>query len=359
LILSFGVRNLKRCVTFTMESAQNHAQLGGTVKAVQVAQDLWRFYWSRPYLFVAALLILLVYRQWPRAGRALLATLPVALWLAVHGAALDTPGFVLVYAVLVPYLFVFVPRPRREAGAKLLLWVWAPAMIAGAMTAFTSAAGYLTAPVGFMPALLAGGVFLAWALEAVGSSEMPAADGLTRRGRLPWLALVALAAIVCVTIAFEFQFQQRDVPYGDLTSRFSSGPWWGIKVTPERRRLLDGFAVDLRARSRPHDALLVFYQSCGYYLYWRGEIAANSYWLSEVDGTGQLPQSTFAYYRRHRVVPTLAVHLLYTEGMTDAELQASCGGLDYPPVLVRPQDAFHRKPPGETTAEVLARLPRR
>jgi hypothetical protein len=45
--------------------------------------------------------------------------------------------------------------------------------------------------------------------------------------------------------------------------------------------------------------------------------------------------------------------------MTDAELQAACAGLDYPPVLVRPAYAFQRKPAGETTSEVLARLERR
>jgi len=355
LFLSFGLKNLLRCWAFTMEVARSLDQLGGAAKAYEVAQGFWRFYWSRPYLIVAALVILVVYRRWPMPGRVLLVTLPLALWLAGQRSMLDAAGFVLVYAALAPYLFLFVPRARREAGAKLLLWVWAPAMIAGAMTAFTSAAGYLNAPVGFTPTLMVSGVFLAWALEAVASPD-PVASDAASSGRLPWLALVVLVAVVGVTVVF--QFQQRDVPYRELTSRFDSGPWWGIKVTPDRRGLLDGFASDLRAQSRPDDALLVFYQACGYYLYWRGEIAANSYWLSNSDVLAPLPQATFSYYRRHRIVPTLVVHLISTAGMTDAELQAACGGLDYPPTLVRPYYAFQRKPAGESTAEVLARLPR-
>ena len=357
LILSFGLKNLQRSWAFTMEVARSLDQLGGAAKAYEVAQGFWRFYWSRPYLIVAALLIFIVYRRWLMPGRVLLATLPLALWLAGQRSMLDAAGFVLVYAALAPYLFLFVPRSRREAGAKLLLWVWVPAMIAGAMTAFTSAAGYLNAPVGFTPALMVSGVFLAWALEAVASPE-PLASNAASSGRLPWLALVVLVAVVGVIVVFQFQFQQRDVSYAQLTSRFDSGPWWGIKVTPERRRLLDSFASDLRAQSRPDDALLVFYQACGYYLYWRGEIAANSYWLSNADVMAPLPQATFSYYRRHRIVPTLVVHLLPTGGMTDAELQAACGGLDYPPTLVRPTYAFQRKPTDETTTEVLARLPR-
>jgi hypothetical protein len=353
VILSFGLRNLERCWTFTMEVARSKDQLGGATKAYEVALGFWRFYWSRPYLIVAALVIFIVFKRWPMAGRILLAALPLALWLAGH-SMFDATGFVLVYAVLAPYLFLFVPRSKREAGAKLLLWVWAPAMIAGAMTAFTSAAGYLSAPVGFTPALLASGVFLAWSLEAVTASETAA-----RRpsgAPLPWLALAVLVAVVGVTVGF--QLQQRDVPYGDLTSRFDSGPWWGIKVSPERRRLLDGFASDLRAQSRPDDVLLVFSQACGYYLFWNGRIAANSYGLSNADVTAPLPQSTISYYRRHRIAPTLVVHLLPTAGMTGAELQAACGGLDYPPALVRPTYALQRKPADESTAEVLAKLPR-
>ena len=65
-----------------------------------------------------------------------------------------------------------------------------------------------------------------------------------------------------------------------------------------------------------------------------------------------------SYYRRRRLVPTLVVHLTPTAGMTDEELVAACGGLEYPPTLVRPTYAFQRKPADVSTVEVLARLPR-
>ncbi len=247
-----------------------------------------------------------------------------------------------------------MPRSRREAGAKLLLWVWAPAVIAAAMTAFTSAAGYLDAPLGFAPALLVSGVFVAWSLEAVTVSGT-AAEAALPRARLPWLALVVLIAIVGVTILR--QPQPLDVRSGALTSRFAAGPWWGITVNPDQRWRLEGFAIDLRTQSKPDDALVVFYGPPGYYLYWGGDIAANSYWLANADVSAPLPHTTVGYYRRHRLVPTLVVHVLPTAGMSAAELQAACGGLGYPPTLVRATYAIHRKPAYETTAEVLATLP--
>jgi hypothetical protein len=375
VMLSFGPRNLARSWQFTMSGARELHQLGGASKALEVAQGFWGWVTWRPDLIVAALLAYLVFRRRPRMGRALLAALPVALWLAAQRGMLGASGYVQVYALMAPLLYLFIPREGRATGARLLIWIWAPAMIAGTMTAYTSAAGDVNSAVGLAPALIVSGLFLAWALEAVGrptsSAPGPSAlpfrpgDGgaglpsaLSGSAGVPWLALAVLIAIVGVTVTLNIQFQQRDVAYGELTSRFDSGPWWGIKVTPERRRLLDSYAADLHAQALPADKLLVIDEGSGYYLYWNGEIAANSYWIGTDPKTGQLPQSTISYYRRHRIVPTLVIHLLPTAGMTDAELQAASGGLDYPPTLVRPKYAFQRKPADESTAEVLARLPR-
>lgn len=366
VILSFGVKNLERCWTYSLEVARAGGQLGGAAKAVEVVQGFWRFVWSWPYFLVAALLVYLVFRKWPRAGRALLALLPVVLWFAGQRPLLNASGFVIIYALLAPYLYLFVPRERREVGAKLLLWVWAPSVVAGAMTAFTSAAGYLNSAVGLLPGLLASGIFLAWSLEAVAPPAPEGAQAPLRPaeagepvGRFSFLAAAALAAVIAVTIVFQFQFQQRDVPLASLTARCDFGPWAGVTLTPERYSLLRSFATDLDAQARPGDQLLVFYEACGYYLFWNGPIAANSYWLSSTSDVAPLPQPTVSYYRRNRVVPTLVVHVLPTAGMSDAGLTAACGGLKYPPTLVRPVYSFQRKPADETTQQVLARLPRK
>jgi len=336
VILSFGVRNLQRAWTYSMHVAQHGGQLGGASKAIDVVEGFWRFLWSRPYLLVAALLVYLVFRRWPRAGRALLALLPVALWFSGQRTLLNASGFVIVYVLLAPYLYAFIPPERRVVGVKLLYWVWVPAVLAGAMTAFTSAAGYLNAAVGLAPGMIASGA--------------PPASA--------FLALAVLTAVLAVTIVFQFQFQQRGVPYADLTRRCDFGPWSGIALAPERYAELRLFASDLKVEARPDDKLLVFYGSCGYYLLWSGEVAANSYWIASTDDTAALPEATVDYYRRNRVVPTLVVHFLSTAGMTPGQLTAACGGLDYPPTLVRPQYALQRKPAAKTTGAVLAGFPR-
>jgi hypothetical protein len=370
-VLSFGVRTLERCWSYTVHAAQGTDVLGGAPKAVEVARDFFLFVWSAPYVLIALVVVYLMYLRWPRWGRAALVLVPLVLWRAGQHGGLDAAGYVIAYAVLTAYLYLFLPERRRETGAKLVLWVWLPALFAGAMTAFTSSAGYRNAAVGLLPALLSSGLFLTWALEpasgggtgAEGTEAVRRSDAASaappRRATTPWLALVALLGVVAVTLVLQVQFQQEGRVAAELTRRCDFGPWWGISVTPERYEQLLTFAADLRSEARRDDQLLVFYQTCGLYLFWDGGIAANSYALWGEHPSSPLPQSTVEYYRRYRVVPTLALHVLDTRGMSGAQLTAACGGLAYPPIVVRPWWALQRRPAGETTGDVLARLPRR
>jgi hypothetical protein len=365
-----GLDNLAASTRSTLSSSGYLHQLGGTDKVRAVVDDLWYLVKLRALPIVALLLVYFVFARRPRLGRGLLAALPLVLWISAQKGVLEASGYVIVYALLVPYLYLFVPRERRETGARLLLWVWPPAVVAGVVTAYSSSFGYVNAALGLTPALFAGGLFLAWALEAVvaapasvgergdDAARADEAVGRAPRGeRRPWFALATLAVVLAVTIAFQFQFQQFDRSYRELTSRVDSGPWMGIEVTPRQHQFLDQFEADLQSQAQSGDQLLIFNGVGGLYLYWDGAIASNYYWMFLDPETEQLPPSTVDYYRSEDIVPTLVVHMGSTKGLTPEDLQASCAGLEYPPTLIRPTYAFQRKPAGETTADVLARLP--
>jgi hypothetical protein len=348
VILSFGPDNLVRAWRHTLAIGRDLGQLGGATKAYDVVSGLWGFAWSTPYLVLAAVVVYGLYRRWPTLGRTALAGLPVALWLAGQQPGLGTSGFVLMYAALAPYLYLFVPQERRPEGAKVLVWVWVPALLAGAMAAYTSSLGYVHAAMGVFPGVLAGALFLAWILESL---RRPGA-------RAPWLALVVLVAVLGVAVSFQFREHARLAP--QATKRFSTGPWWGISVAAPQHAFVTRLAADLDAQERPGDKLLVFYGGPGLYLLWHGEVATNSYWIRQGDGgeMGTLPEPTLDFFRRQHEVPTVAVHLFDTSGRSPAELRAGSGGLDYPAVLVRPEYAIHRKPADKTVDEVLDGLPR-
>jgi hypothetical protein len=342
-----GVSNLRRCWDYTIALARQLDQLGGTGKAVEVAAGFVGLLFDQWYLVVAAAASLVVFRIRPGAGRWLLLLAPPALWVTATTSSLHAAGAVIAYTIAAPYLYLFVPAERRSDGARLLLWVWAPALLVGAMTAYTSADGFVHSAVGLLPGLVASGLFLAWGLAP-----------LRRGGAASWPAVLGLGAVVLVTLVFQVQFQYGQAGWRDLSSRVESGPWRGIAVTPEQHGRLARFAEDLAGEARAGDRLLAYPQAAALYLYWPGEIAANTYQLYVSEADSRLPKATVSYYRRHREVPSLVAHVTGTAGKSEQRLQAECGGLAYPVVVVAPWYAIHRKPAFESVDDVLGRLPR-
>lgn len=348
LIAGFGADNLVRCWRYTLMIGRDLGQMGGALKAYEVVAGFLAFVWSRPYLLGAALACYLVYRWRPTLGRVLLCAVPLALWLAGQEPGLGTAGFILMYAALAPYFFLFVPAEHRPAGAAVLIWVWAPTLLVGAMAAYTSSLGYVHASVGVFPGALASGLFVAWALESV-----PA----TRFSR-PWLSLVVLIAVLGVAVSFQFRQQAHLSPESSV--RFDEGPWWGISASKDDHSFVTQLSADLSSQREEDDSLLVVYGMPGAYLLWDGEIAGNSYWIRPGEGgqMGSLPASTLAGFRRRQEVPSLLLHFVPTEGLSPVELQRGSGGLDYPTLLVQPRYSLHRKPPTATVEDVLTRLDR-
>ena len=141
-----------------------------------------------------------------------------------------------------------------------------------------------------------------------------------------------------------------------MTVTVHGGPYAGIRTTPQRAAYLDQLRADLARVTRPSDRLLFFYQVPAFYLFWPHRIAANSVWISSVEGLnvmddpGPLPPATLAYYGREHITPDVVVRVINTAGLSVRELeQRYCGGLGYRLVLVRPQYAIFRRPVGGST----------
>lgn len=342
-----GTENLRRCWGYTTALARHLDQLGGTSKAGEIAVAFLSLVAGQWFIVGAAAASLLVFRFRPTAGRWLLLLTPPAFWLTGTVSGLGVSGAVILYGLSAPYLYLYLPPSRRRDAARLLVGVWVPAVLVGAMTAYTSADGLVRAAVGLLSALVVSGLFLAWGLQP-----------LTATRRAAWPAVVGLAAVVVATLAFQIWPGDGAPRYSALTARMKTGPWAGISLTEAQRSVLDGFAADLAETVRPGDGLLAYPQAAAFYLYWTGDVTANTYQLYVDDASAQLPKATVSYFRRHREAPTLAVHVMQTGGRSTSELRGCFGGLDYPPTLVAPGWVFGRRPPGASVQDVLARLPR-
>jgi hypothetical protein len=343
-----GTANLRRAWDYTVSLARHLDQLGGTAKAAEITVALGSLFLDQWYIVLTALASLAILYLRPATGRWLLLLTPAAVWLTGTTSGLGVAGAVIVYGLSAPYLYLFLPAARRRDGARLLAGVWAPAVAIGTMTAYTSADGLVRAAVGLLSGVVVSGLFLAWGLQPLGRG----------RSGVSWAAAAGSAAVVVATLAFQVQFLPGGVGPSELAGRMQDGPWKGIALTEPQRELLDSYSDDLARQARTDDMVLAYPQAAALYLFWPGEIAANTYQLYVDEPSSSLPKATVSYYRRHREAPTLVAHVLPTVGKAPERLREESGGLDYQVVTVRPGYVIQRKLPEESVEEVLARLPR-
>jgi hypothetical protein len=347
-LLMFGLSNLRYSFSYSYAGAQSIGQAGGWPKFVKVIEELGQYFWGRPYFLAAGLALYLLLRRWPHLARSLLVLLPLPLYVAGNYYFLQEGGLAIIFVFLAPYLYLFLPQRCRPAARTLLLWVVAPAILAGLVTAWTSADGYQHAAVGLFPGFMASGAFLVWAVADGWRGMGGEVRILARLGRYATTAVVVmLVAIIGILIGYQFQFIARFEPYSSLTTWVSSGPFWGVHTTPDRKAYLEQLSSDLRTYSTPQDRLLVYTEFPAAYLFWPNRIASNSVWIGGALPTSPLPQVTIDWMRAHHTVPDLVLRTVHPGTLSNAQYLKEYGlGLGYKVVLRRREYVLLRRPSG-------------
>ncbi len=143
----------------------------------------------------------------------------------------------------------------------------------------------------------------------------------------PDLTLFALAAIIAVTIVFQFQYLPRFVPYSQTTKRMDFGPWAGIYTTPQRYDYLRQFTTTCTPTPSRATASCSSPAFPAGYLMWPYRMAANTVWITNADGiTGPLPKTTYDYFERQNVVPDVVFRMTRTAPGTPKRVPRSALG---------------------------------
>jgi putative flippase GtrA len=345
LLVSFGVGNVMRSAHFQLDDAKRVGQLGGFAKLGNVVSGWERLMMSRSYLLLIAAVLLLIYRRYPRTRFLLLAYVPPALFMGGLRWLLEAAGFAIAFMFMSLFLLLFTDARERSVVVKLAAWGLVPALAAGVMTGYTSAAGFVQCEVGFLPAML---VCAALFVFVVAPRPGEPQDRLARA--LPWLTAAALTLTIAGTIIYQFAYIPRMVPYRTLTVQMGTGPYAGIYTTPARQAFLTKLSADLATLVRPNERIIVFNGLPAAYLMWPHAAATNTVWVTTTGGIpGVLPPITWDYFKRERVVPDVVIRIANPAEATPwAVAYQLNGGLPYPLVLtetdVLPNYIVYRRP---------------
>lgn len=214
---------------------------GGMALSLRKLETVWdRFVLDHPELpkvVVAAAVVVVLARRWPRVILLLVPAFPVL----ARGSNVPGPVVTLHYVAsfaLASPLFALALRDSRAAWT-IIVGIIAPSMCAGAVAAWTSSNGPVAAGLGLFPAALASGVLLAmWAAELARPIQFR-----------PLRALVDFTPVVLLCTMTKLTLQEdavyRDAPLTQLTAVVRDGPYKGLLTTPDRVQFLERITADI------------------------------------------------------------------------------------------------------------------
>jgi hypothetical protein len=250
-------------------------QAGGLGKLGAIGVHEWHTLPFRYPLFGALAAIVVLWNRKPGLARLLAATLPVLVLPPrpiFFAASLEYVAHV---AWLAPALFVLVHR--RPRARRLFVAVWVPALLAGILTAYSSANGGTNFAIGFLPGAVVTAVFLVWAIDT-STPTLVAAFPLV-------VVVAALALFVAVPV-------YRDGRLSTLTARFERGPYAGLLTSPRKRAFVAELGRDVG--SLPRQCRIVFLNDFpAGYLLTSARPDTNTAWIERV-----APSAVTPYRRR-------------------------------------------------------------
>ena len=293
-LLNAGDR-LTDAVRYTL-TAHHHG--GGWLKLKSIFFDV--FWWDVArglWLALAALGTSAIFaRRRPVLEAVALALFPMLLAYAYREYIFPSVWF-MSYFTLAGGLFFLLSD--RSTSQDHLFWAgWAPSIVAGFITGWTSASSAANVVIGFWAAGILTAAFL-----------MSAITRATRGTRLASLPVVTQTSVILILIANLFlgQVFYCDADLSQLTERISAGPYRGFFTTPAKAKYLDGITRDIQ-RLDNKEGRVLFYEFPAGYLLTSMRPAANSAWIR----TESLGKNYYARYYRDHLSPLNLVFVFHT-----------------------------------------------
>jgi hypothetical protein len=277
-------------------------QGGGLGKLVGVGSHLLSGLRRERLLLLAAAIILASYR-WghpllKRAAIIAITLLPAAVVPVSQFRGPNKSLGVTLYLGLFSLVLLWraeIPARLRGPLRDLLL----PALVGGAITAYSSDNGLVNAGVGMVAALALTFVLQATILTEAGRSLPPRLAA--------WLPVVPLLVLVAILQACLWNGVYEDAAVPRLTARVETGPFKGLYTTPEKAKFVMDIEREVLRFAKSDDRVLFHDFFPAGYLMTALPTAANSAWTSDPVRYPAFSRNLVEYYERGEAEPTLVI----------------------------------------------------
>jgi len=295
-----AVAGFHHMVTGYRRSSDYLGHSGSAGKLVDVLHHQWTTLHFWYLLFPALVLLGVVWHSRRRLAPLLLVPLPLLVLPGSLYHSFDSPPYTATLEYVAHYGLLALPLLalvwHRPEARRLFAAVWAPALVAGLTTAYSSTNSGVNFGVGFFPAVFVTTTLLLWSLE----------DSRATRARpraVVWPAVLVPALLVVLGGQV-----YRDGAFSDLSATVGSGPYAGLRTSLNKKLFLEQFERDL-ARIGPSCTIVFFKDFPAGYLLAKAKPDTNSAWIATLTGTKKTRayQQTFLRYWSRQGLPDIAV----------------------------------------------------
>lgn len=329
MVLKAGLGAVLALPAYFASVAAFGKQAGGVEKLWQIVLN-FGLQVPRPGVLITGMLLLALW-HWrkPSPMRFILPFLPLLL----VGYSFGANGTAALYLVTAVGLFgpLVYPFVREDFfSKKIYRLVWCPSFVAGVITAWSSSNGTVNASIGMFPAALVSVLLTVRALHL-----MPTHCARDRVVQAVMMLVTPTVVVVPLLLGGYADVYGDPAPRGrGHTEGVTSGPFMGIRTTPEKNLFIQTLTQDLTSLVRVSDTVLFFNDFPAGYLFTSARPATNSIWLpSGVRGATIDRSPTLSYYEKNTNKPHLVFLLKKSDDTNDALIKM-IKGTEYREIFV-------------------------
>jgi len=298
------------CFLVSAKGVAECGQGGGISKVAGILMGLWRICLPDNLIVVGAIIIASL--SIVRGQSPLRLALVGIVFLSLVGLQRDELGpvmspskYLIRLCAWSPFLYIFIQKEQLRL--RRLFWcVGFPSLVAGFVTAWTSANGAINASVGLLPVAIVTIIMLASIIEDV--------IRVNKKLSQIWGAVPFIVLLLLIALGYRSIYSEGSPVH--LTERVEKGPYRGLLTTEQKAVMMRSLINDLERYGRGEGKILFYDHFPAGYLFTTRRPASNTAWELPVGAFNSTRAGIMAHLAKSHNCPNIVFEMKYLYSYT-------------------------------------------